>query len=162
MKHINKFLPSSSLSGVCSLILFPLFATGVNDTGGKFATGVVDTGGAPWLANISENFWKNSKWSYCCYQGLGGRWFMKKTWSKKSRDTVPLSHSNNIHQRGQEGRKRMAKLENTRNESGQEEMEVFNEDTKRGGGIKGWESGSGFGGWGKLKWVKRMRKWRYR
>ncbi len=24
------------------------------------------------------------------YQGLGGRWFMKKTWSKKSRDTVPL------------------------------------------------------------------------
>jgi hypothetical protein len=38
-------LPSSSLSGVCSLILFPLFATGVNDTGGKFAAGVVDTGG---------------------------------------------------------------------------------------------------------------------
>jgi hypothetical protein len=28
-------LPSSSLSGVCSLILFPLFATGVVDTGGK-------------------------------------------------------------------------------------------------------------------------------
>jgi hypothetical protein len=27
-----KFLPSSSLSGVCSLILFPLFATGVNNT----------------------------------------------------------------------------------------------------------------------------------
>jgi hypothetical protein len=27
------------------LILFPLFATGVNDTGGKFAAGVVDTGG---------------------------------------------------------------------------------------------------------------------
>jgi hypothetical protein len=25
--------------------LFPLFATGVNDTGGKFATGVIDTGG---------------------------------------------------------------------------------------------------------------------
>jgi hypothetical protein len=49
-------LPSSSLLDVCSLILFPLFATGVNDTGGKFAqgelvakfaTGVVDTGGAP-------------------------------------------------------------------------------------------------------------------
>jgi hypothetical protein len=31
--------------GVCSLILLPLFATGVNDTGGKFAAGVVDTGG---------------------------------------------------------------------------------------------------------------------
>jgi hypothetical protein len=40
-------LPSSSLSGVCSLILFPLFATGVNDTGGKFAAGVVDTGSNP-------------------------------------------------------------------------------------------------------------------
>jgi hypothetical protein len=25
--------------------LLPLFATAVNDTGGKFATGVVDTGG---------------------------------------------------------------------------------------------------------------------
>ena len=53
-------------------MLFPLFATGVidtggkfaagvADTGGKFATGVVDTGGAPLLANISANFRKNSK-----------------------------------------------------------------------------------------------------
>jgi hypothetical protein len=69
-------LPSSSLKGLSSLILFPLFAAGVIDTGGKFAagvvdigvvdtggkfTGVVDTGGAPWLANISANFRKNSK-----------------------------------------------------------------------------------------------------
>jgi hypothetical protein len=38
--YIYKFLPSSSLSGVCSLILFQLFATGV------IATGVIDTGGA--------------------------------------------------------------------------------------------------------------------
>ncbi len=30
--NIYIFMPSSSLSGVCSLILFPLFATGVNDT----------------------------------------------------------------------------------------------------------------------------------
>ncbi len=37
------------------------FAAGVVDTGGKFATGVIDTGGAPWLANISANFRKNSK-----------------------------------------------------------------------------------------------------
>ncbi len=36
------FLLSSSLSGVRSLILFPLFATGVT---GKFAAGIVDTGG---------------------------------------------------------------------------------------------------------------------
>ncbi len=54
----------------------------------KFATGV-NTGGASWLANISANFQKNSIWSYFYYQELG-RWFMKKTWSKKSRDTVPL------------------------------------------------------------------------
>jgi hypothetical protein len=27
------------------MILFPLFATGVNNTGGKFASGVVDTSG---------------------------------------------------------------------------------------------------------------------
>ncbi len=54
-----KFLLSSSLSGVSSLILFPLFATGIVDIGGnlppvsttqgellaKFAAGVVDTGG---------------------------------------------------------------------------------------------------------------------
>ncbi len=39
------------------------FAAGVVDTGGKFASGVVDTGGAPWLANISANFRKNSKQS---------------------------------------------------------------------------------------------------
>ncbi len=30
---------------MCSLILFPYFATGVVDTFGKFAIGVVDTGG---------------------------------------------------------------------------------------------------------------------
>jgi hypothetical protein len=38
-------LPSSSLEGLSSLILFPLFATGVIDNGGKFAAGVVYTGG---------------------------------------------------------------------------------------------------------------------
>jgi hypothetical protein len=51
-------LPSSSLSGVCSLILFPLFATGVNDTGGKFAAGVVGTGGnlPPASLTLAANF----------------------------------------------------------------------------------------------------------
>jgi hypothetical protein len=67
------------------------FAIGVVDSSGKFATSVVYTGGAPSLANISTNFWKNLKWPQCYYRGLGGRWFMKKTWSKKSRDTVPLN-----------------------------------------------------------------------
>ncbi len=56
-----------------------------------FATGVSDTGGAPWAANISANFRKNSKRPYWYTQGLGGNWFMKKTRSRKSRDTVPLS-----------------------------------------------------------------------
>ncbi len=46
-------MPSSSLSGVCRLILFQLFATVVNDTGGKFAAGVVDTGGKLPLASLT-------------------------------------------------------------------------------------------------------------
>jgi hypothetical protein len=54
--------------------LFPLFATGINNTsstGGKFAAGVigtggklatsVDTSGAPSLAKISDNFRQNLK-----------------------------------------------------------------------------------------------------
>jgi hypothetical protein len=36
-------LPSISLEDVCSLILFPAFATGIVDTGGKFATDIVNT-----------------------------------------------------------------------------------------------------------------------
>ncbi len=45
------------------------FASGVVDTGGNFATTVVDTG---------------SKFA----SGVN----LKKTWSKKSRDTVPLTY----------------------------------------------------------------------
>jgi hypothetical protein len=40
--------------------MFPLFATGVDDSG-KFTAGVVDTSGAPSLVNISANFQQNSK-----------------------------------------------------------------------------------------------------
>ncbi len=47
--------------------LVAIFAAGVVDTGGNFATGVVDTGGAPWLANISANFRKNSRWPLCYF-----------------------------------------------------------------------------------------------
>ncbi len=39
---------------------------------------------APWVANISANFRKNSKWPYCYFQGLGGRWFMKNPEAKNS------------------------------------------------------------------------------
>jgi hypothetical protein len=42
--YIN-FCLQVHFKGICSLILIPLFATGVNDTGGKFAAGVVDTAG---------------------------------------------------------------------------------------------------------------------
>jgi hypothetical protein len=64
---------------------------GETDSRKKFATGVVDTGGAPWLANISTTFRKNLKRSKRNTLGWGGNWFMKKTRSKKSRDTVPLN-----------------------------------------------------------------------
>ncbi len=82
--------------------MWPLFDTGVFDTGGKFTAGGVDTGGqfatgisdtssnndkfsssvvvtsgAPWLVNISTNI------EIFLFQGRGRRWFMKKTWSKK-------------------------------------------------------------------------------
>ncbi len=42
---IDKFFPSSSIYGVSCQILFPLFATGVVDTCGKFIAGVLDTDG---------------------------------------------------------------------------------------------------------------------
>ncbi len=62
-------LPPVSLTPVANLQpvsttlakLLAKFAAGVLDNGGKYAAGVVDTGGASWLANISANFWKNSK-----------------------------------------------------------------------------------------------------
>jgi hypothetical protein len=41
--YINFCLQVHFKVSACSLILLPLFATGVVDTGGKFAAGVVDT-----------------------------------------------------------------------------------------------------------------------
>ncbi len=104
-RHRRQILPSESLVLLIPVANLPPvstipagcvdtgsnFAAGIVDTGGKFATGVVDTGGAPWLAIISANFRKNSKRSYWDTLGLGGNWFIKKTRSKKSRDTVPLT-----------------------------------------------------------------------
>jgi hypothetical protein len=60
------------------------FAAGVVDTGGKFAAGVVDTGG---LREFSKKF----QTVLMGYSGAGGKLIHKKTRSKKSRDTVPLS-----------------------------------------------------------------------
>ncbi len=74
------------------------FTTGVVDTSSKFATGIIDTGGAPWLANISVNLWKNLQ---MLFSGAWGRWFIRKTLSKNSRDTVLLTlfppHKNCVH-----------------------------------------------------------------
>ncbi len=78
----------------CCHYLPPVSTTPVAKMGEKFVTGVADTGGAPWLANISANFRKNSKRSKWNTLGLGGNWIMKKTRSKKSRDTVPLNYEN--------------------------------------------------------------------
>ena len=50
--------------------MLPLFATGVNDTNGKFAAGVVDTGG-----NLPKKF----ELILLEYSGAGGNKFMKKT-----------------------------------------------------------------------------------
>jgi hypothetical protein len=109
-------LPPASLTPVANLPpvsttlakMDEKFATGVADTGGKFATGVVDTGGkiaagvvdVPPVSLIPvvhldsrispRIFEKNSKRSKWNSLGLGGNRFMKKTRSKKSRDTVPL------------------------------------------------------------------------
>jgi hypothetical protein len=65
------------------------FAAGVIDTGGKFAVGVVDTGGAPWeyLCEFSKKF----ETTLMEYSGAGEKLIHKKTRSKKSRDTVPLT-----------------------------------------------------------------------
>jgi hypothetical protein len=81
---MDAFLPSSSL---CSLILFPLFATGVIDNksenGGKFGTGVVDTGGAPWLANIFANFRKKFETVLMGYSGAEGKLIHEKNQRQK-------------------------------------------------------------------------------
>jgi hypothetical protein len=42
--YVDKFFSSSSLEGVSSLILFPLFASSVIDTKGSFTANVVDNG----------------------------------------------------------------------------------------------------------------------
>ncbi len=47
------------------------------------------TSGAPWAANISANFFKNSKRPWRDTQGFGGNWLMKNQ-SWKSRGTLPL------------------------------------------------------------------------
>ncbi len=59
------------------------FAAGVVDTGGKFATGVVDTGGAPWLANISANFRKKFEMTLMPLTEAWGKMIHEKNQKKK-------------------------------------------------------------------------------
>ncbi len=63
---------------------------GVVDTGEQLIAGVVDTGEKHSFGNISANFWKNSKRLQWNTWGPRGQWFMKKTWSRKSRVRFPL------------------------------------------------------------------------
>jgi hypothetical protein len=76
--------------------LLLLFATGVNDTGGKFAAGVVETGGnvppasltpVANLPPVSTTLAKMVEKFAIGVADTGG----KKTRSKKSRGTVPLN-----------------------------------------------------------------------
>jgi hypothetical protein len=53
----------------------------------SISTGVVDTDKASWAANISANFLKKFETVLKDTLGLGGNWSLKKTRSKKSRDT---------------------------------------------------------------------------
>jgi hypothetical protein len=72
--------------------LFPLFATGINntsETGGKFATGVVDTGGTPLLANISANF-RKIRTVLMGYSGAGGKLIHEKKPEAKNLVTLSL------------------------------------------------------------------------
>jgi hypothetical protein len=93
------------------------FAAGIVDTGGNktISTGgkiyrrcpwywwqichqcCCDTDGVPWLTNISANFEKIWNDPNFLFKGLGGRWFMKGTRSKKSRDTGMAQVSKSLY-----------------------------------------------------------------
>jgi hypothetical protein len=86
-----------------SLILFLLFATGVNDTsgtGGKFTTGVFDTGvvdtGKKFAASVVDsggkfaNSREKNEITLLLFSGAWGKMIHEKNLPKKSRDNVPL------------------------------------------------------------------------
>jgi hypothetical protein len=119
LQHKDKLFSSSSLSGVSSLTVLPLFANSVVDTGGKFAAGINDTSGIGGklppvslipvanlppvsltsVANLPPvhlGLQLSRKFSNkiqndlnAIIRGLGEDDSRKKTRSKKSRDTVP-------------------------------------------------------------------------
>ncbi len=57
----------------------------------QIIVGVVDIGKKHKVVNISANLRKNSQGPQWDTQGPEGNWFMKKTWTRKSRARLPLS-----------------------------------------------------------------------
>ncbi len=57
----------------------------------KFAVIFTSQDGAPGAVNISANFGKKFETALMVYLGDRGNYFMKKTRSRKSRDTVSLN-----------------------------------------------------------------------
>ncbi len=80
-------------AGIVDTAILPPESTTLAKLVAKFAASVFDTGGAPWLATIFANFWKKFETVLMGYSGAGGNWYMKKTRSKNSRDTVPWFHT---------------------------------------------------------------------
>ncbi len=93
------FTPVANLPPVSTTLakMMEKFAASVVDTGGNFAAGVLDTPLSLMPVVhldlrisllIFEQNWNGLNGILL---GLGGNWFMKKTRSKTSRDTVPLN-----------------------------------------------------------------------
>ncbi len=59
------------------------FAKGVVDNGSNFATFVIDTVGAPWLVNISANFYKKIKMNLMLFPGSWGNMIHEKNIKQK-------------------------------------------------------------------------------
>jgi hypothetical protein len=78
MYHIHNFICHCTL--VNSLILFPLFTTGVVDISGKFTISAIETCGAPpILTNICEKF---SKMTPILFSGALGKMIREKSEAK--------------------------------------------------------------------------------
>ncbi len=62
------------------------------EAGGKFAAGVIDTGRAPWLVNISANFWKKFEMVLMEYSGAGGETDSWKNQKQKISQHCPIKN----------------------------------------------------------------------
>jgi hypothetical protein len=79
------FFSSSSLQSLSSLILFPVFPTGMVDTSGKFATSSNETNDiGQWISKIFEMTLMQLSEAW-------GKMIHKRNKKQKSRDAVPLN-----------------------------------------------------------------------